>query len=233
MTTILSNSPLRSLAHVLYAAAATGPGAWGRGDDDDGPKSAEAPSESMLTSDLHALFSLLRERQVPYLLVGGVAMLRYIEGRNTDDIDIIVALEDAARVPEIIIEERSGDAAKARFRSVRVDLLFTRNNVFRLVMERYGTTHQFAEIAVPCATVEGLVLLKLYALPSLYQQGNMQRAALYETDILMLCQRHAPDTGRLVETLRPHLGRGEFEEVERILGEIAVRLQRMRRSTGE
>jgi hypothetical protein len=229
MTSILSNAPLRTLAHILHAAAAAGPGAWSGRDEESKEK---VPSEPSLAGDLHALFALLSERNVSYVLVGGVALLRYVEGRNTDDIDLILAVEDAARIPEIIVEERERDAAKARFRSVRVDLLFTSNKVFRLAKERYGTTHQFAEIAVPCATVEGLVLLKLYALPSLYRLGNVQRAALYETDILMLCQRHVADIPSILEVLRPFVGAGDFDELQRISGEISERLQRMKRRTG-
>ncbi len=228
MTTLTNQSPLRTLAHILHAASVVGSGAWERGDD----QQREPPSESVLTHDLHALFALLRERKVPCLLVGGVALLRYVDGRNTDDIDLIIAVEDAARVPEIVIEDRDTDAAKARFRSVRVDLLFTSNKVFRLAKEQYATTHRFAEVQVPCATVEGLVLLKLYALPSLYRQGDMQRAALYETDILMLCQRHTPDTGPLIEALRPYVAASEFEELQRIVSEIEQRLQRMQRGQG-
>ena len=34
-------------------------------------------------------FTLLREHQVEYALVGGIALLQYVEGRNTEDIDLI------------------------------------------------------------------------------------------------------------------------------------------------
>ena len=45
-----------------------------------------------LLQTVSRLFALLHERQVEYLLVGGVALLQYIEGRNTEDIDLIMAL---------------------------------------------------------------------------------------------------------------------------------------------
>jgi hypothetical protein len=222
MSTLPHRATLGTLAHILHAAAAVGPGAWDRGD----ARGKDAVSESTLSNDLIALFALLRDRRVSYLLVGGVALLRYIDGRNTDDIDLILAVDDLKRVPEIVItpspsadsdattcngqpRERAGvrvrpiekqsDRVKSRFRNVRVDLLLTSNDVFNLAMQRFRTTHQFAEIEVPCATVEGLVLLKLYALPALYLQGDLQRAALYETDIVMLCQRHRPDIAPLVQ----------------------------------
>ena len=57
----------------------------------------------------------------------------------------------------------------------------------------------------------------------------MQRAALYETDVLMLRQRHNPDVARVMETLKPHIAPGEFEELQRIVAEIDQRLGRMQR----
>jgi hypothetical protein len=37
------------------------------------------------------LFTLLDERRIDYALVGGIALLQYVEGRNTEDIDLILA----------------------------------------------------------------------------------------------------------------------------------------------
>ena len=39
---------------------------------------------------------------------------------------------------------------------------------------------RFAEQQIPCATVEGLILLKLSTVPSPYRQGNFARVGLYE-----------------------------------------------------
>jgi hypothetical protein len=33
-------------------------------------------------------FALLCERRIEYVLVGGIATLQYVEGRNTEDIDL-------------------------------------------------------------------------------------------------------------------------------------------------
>ena len=38
----------------------------------------------------------------------------------------------------------------------------------------------------PCATAQGLLTLKLFALPSLYRQGENSRAAVYEAEISSL-----------------------------------------------
>lgn len=45
---------------------------------------------------------------------------------------------------------------------------------------------QFGDRSIRCATIEGLIILKLYALPSLYRQGNFDRLSLYENDIPQL-----------------------------------------------
>ncbi len=70
---------------------------------------------------------------------------------------------------------------------------------------------------MPCATREGLLLLKLYALPSLYRQGNLARAALYETDILMLRQDAMVDEEKLLAVLSVHLAPHDIDELRRIL----------------
>jgi hypothetical protein len=48
-------------------------------------------SDTLLQS-VARLFTLLKEQKVDYLLVGGIALLQYVEGRNTEDIDLIMAL---------------------------------------------------------------------------------------------------------------------------------------------
>lgn len=45
-----------------------------------------------LLNAVDRLFALLEERRTDYLLVGEVALLQYVQGRNTDVIDLIMAL---------------------------------------------------------------------------------------------------------------------------------------------
>ena len=42
--------------------------------------------------------ALLRERQNEYVLVGGIGLLQYVAGRNTEDIDLIMAVIGAGTV---------------------------------------------------------------------------------------------------------------------------------------
>ena len=50
------------------------------------------------------LFDALAEREIRYVLVGGVALLSYVEGRNTQYIDLILARADLDTLPEIGIQ---------------------------------------------------------------------------------------------------------------------------------
>jgi len=184
-------------------------------------------SEPNLGGDLFELFSLLEKRNLRYLLVGGVALLKYVEGRNTEDIDLVLSARSLKRLPELVITEQDSDFARGTFRNIRVDVLLTSNPVFKLVNEKYATTHTFDETEVRIATPDGLILLKLYALPSLYRQGDGQRIALYESDMMMLMLRHRPDTTPLLEALRPHVDEGQFHELNRIVADIQTRITRI------
>jgi hypothetical protein len=187
-----------------------------------------------LFTDVERLFDLLHDREVDYLLVGGVAMLWYVEGRNTEDVDLIVALSDLEKIPELEIESEDANFARGRFGQLRVDLLLTRNPLFDKVKRRYATTGRFVERDdIPCATVEGLLLLKLYALPSLYRQGNFARLGLYENDIATLMQAYRPSVEPLLAEIADHLSPTDLTAVRDIVAEIQGRIKRFRESSGE
>ncbi|MFN0011407.1 MAG: hypothetical protein ACKVS8_07160 [Phycisphaerales bacterium] len=241
MASLPVGTPLGNLARILHAASVLGPFAWGGGAHRRAPGGpaeggvgggGSGDGASTLSGDLLALFTLLRDRSVPRLLVGGIALLKYIDGRNTDDVDLLISSAGLAKVPEIVIADRNNDFARGTFRSLRVDILLTENPLFRLVHEGYATTHRFNEIEVPVATAAGLVILKLYALPSVYKQSDLQRAALYETDIAMLCQRCQLALPPLLASVRTHVEPGQFEELARIAAEIEARLARMNAHKG-
>lgn len=177
------------------------------------------------------LFRLLQERKIKYLLVGGLAMLTYVQGRNTKDVDLLLSLADVEKLPELKIQDRSEFFARANFRSVQVDLLLTNNPLFKIVEERFATQHRFAELSVPAATVEGLIVLKLYALPSLCLQFDMDRVALYETDITMLFARHSPKVDPLFALVKQHVKPGDVAEIRKVLDECGERACRLRRRT--
>lgn len=181
---------------------------------------------------IRRLLDLLAARQISYLLVGGVAMLCYIEGRNTQDIDFLISLDELERLPELEIVSRDRDFARANFDGLQVDLLLTSNALFEDVLIRHAGTQQIGGDRICCVTPPGLLLLKLYALPSLYRQGEFQRANLYEGDITaLLLQFPDLDSGidRMLTTLQGHLLASDVESLSAIVQEIRQRLSRMRR----
>ena len=120
---------------------------------------------------------------------------------------------------ELEILDRQDFFARAQFRSVQVDLLFTFNPLFKTVAEKFATKHRFAELDVPAVNVEGLIVLKLYALPSLYRQMDMDRVAIYEADITMLLARRKPPTDPLFKLLEPHISKTDLAELKKIVSE--------------
>ncbi len=221
------NASLRIVADILDAAHAVGHRAWNSQPHGDG---MTTPPQSSLSQDVLDLFGLLKDRAVPYVLVGGVALLKYIDGRNTQDIDFLLSPKALSQLPELVVSQRGHEVARARFRGVRVDLLLTSDPVFKLVHDSHATTHTFQEVSVRCATVEGLLLLKLYALPSLYRQRDTRRIALYETDILMLMDRYQPPTNAILATLEPYVEESAIAELRNIVYDIEQRITRMRGS---
>lgn len=183
-------------------------------------------SSDFLIETVARFFSLLRERQIDYVLVGGIALLQYVEGRNTEDIDLIMAVSALERLPELEVETREDDFARGKFARLKVNLLLTTNPLFEEVRRRFTTRQRFVERDIPCATVAGLVLLKLYALLSLYRQGNFTRVGLYENDVATLLQAHNPPIEPLPDELSRYLNESDIAAVKQIVKEIQQRISR-------
>jgi len=192
--------------------------------------------EGLMDSDIlietvARFFSLLRERQIEYVLVGGIALLQYVEGRNTEDIDLIMAVSALERLPELHVKTRDADFARGKFSDLKVDVLLTSNPLFDEVRKRYTAMQRFVEQDIPCATVEGLILLKLYALPSLYRQANFTRVGLYENDVATLLHAHNPAIEPLLAELSLYLSDSDMTQVKQIASEIRQRISRFEERT--
>lgn len=123
---------------------------------------------------------------------------------------------------------RDVDFARGKFGELRVALLLTTNPLFDEVRKRFATAKHFVDYAIPCATVEGLVLLKLYALPSLYRQGNFTRVGLTENDIATLMHIHKPALEPILDVLENHMSPADMVQVRQIVDEIEQRLERFK-----
>jgi hypothetical protein len=163
------------------------------------------------------------------VLVGGIALLTYIDGRNTQDIDVIMALSSLSKLPEIEIESQDMYFARGKFGELQIDILLKKNPLFAVVEKEYTTTKQFIDRTIRCATVEGLILLKLFSLPSLYRLGSFERVGIYENDIAILMYSFNPNMETLIKELSRHLNETDGGEVRRIVSDIESRIQRFRK----
>ena len=183
-----------------------------------------------LLAQVEQLFNLVDSRKVDYVLVGGIALLTYVEGRNTQDIDLIMASPSLVKIPEIKIESQDMYFARGKFGELQIDILLTKNPLFAKVEKSYTTKKQFMDRTIRCATVEGLILLKLFALPSLYRQGSFERVGIYENDIATLMYTFKPNMETLFAELRKHLNEDDMTEAHKIIADIETRIQRFRKA---
>ena len=185
-----------------------------------------------LLASIPRLFDLLEERGVDYVLVGGIAMRVHAPGRNTQDIDLIVPAEAFDRVPEIRVIDRNASFARAKFGRLHIDFLLSDHlgdslgghTLFEIVRSQHARRERFVEREIVCATVEGLLLLKLFALPSLYRQGKFSRVEDYEHDIAVLLREHRPDLGPIYAELASHLSESDLTEVRAVVAGIEQRI---------
>ena len=181
-----------------------------------------------LTQSVQDFFAILEERKIDYVLVGGIAILYYIEGRNTQDLDLLMAVSSLDKLPELHITSQDMYFARANYGELQIDLLLTQNPLFKKVHKEYSKVQKFLDRNIPLATVEGLLLLKLYALPSLYRQGNFARVGIYENDIATLLHYYQPDTDALLSEMSKYLTETDFEEITGVVSDIRKRLKRFK-----
>ena len=188
-----------------------------------------APMNSdALVQAVQDFFSMLEQRQVDYVLVGGIALLRYVTGRNTQDLDLIMALSSLKKLPELEIASEDANFVRASYGELQIDILLTTNPLFRKVQRQYSTVERLLDRRIPIATVDGLLLLKLYALPSLYRQGDFARVGIYENDIATLLYYYQPNVDGLMDELSRYVSDSDLAEIKAIVGEAQARVSRFK-----
>ena len=184
-------------------------------------------SDSLIQS-VQDLFSVLEQRKIDYVLVGGIALLHYVEARNTQDLDLLMSLSSVEKLPELNISSQDMYFVRANYGELEIDVLLTKNPLFKKVHSKYSKEQRFLDRNIPIATVDGLLLLKLYALPSLYRQGNFARVGIYENDIATLLHDYEPDANALLTELTNYLSESDLAEVKNILSDIQKRIKRFK-----
>ncbi len=75
--------------------------------------------------------------------MGGLALLQYVNGRNTRDIDLIFAVDDLPRIPDFTLREKNEWFGTGDCGSLRVDLLFTKNPLFAEIAKNHSAPRSF------------------------------------------------------------------------------------------
>ena len=167
-------------------------------------------SDSLIQS-VQDLFSVLEQRKIDYVLVGGIALLHYVEGRNTQDLDLLMSLSSVEKLPELKISSQDMYFVRANYGELEIDILLTKNPLFKKVHSKYSKEQRFLDRNIPIVTVDGLLLLKLYSLPSLYRQGNFARVGIYENDIATLLHDYEPDVNTLLSEISNFVSESNVE----------------------
>lgn len=196
------------------------------------PKNGErlrAMELDKLLQSVPELFDLLEERNIDFVLVGGIAMLVYIEGRNTQDIDLILSRKALDRLPEVVLEDENPEFARGKLGELPVDFLLTENKLFDNIRKHHTVSKEFVERKLPCATVDAIVMMKLFALPSLYRQGRFQKVDLYQNDVLRLMREYDPTIKPIFEELQKHMLPSDMSELKTIVKEIETELAKSKK----
>ena len=184
-------------------------------------------SDSLLQS-VQDFFAVLEQRKIDYVLVGGIAILHYVEGRNTQDLDLLMALSSLEKLPELKVTSQDMYFIRANYNELEIDVLLTQNPLFKKVHSEYSKVQNFLDRNIPLATVEGLLLLKMYALPSMYRQGNFARVGIYENDIATLLHYYQPDIPSLLSELSKYVNETDLAEIKGVVSDIQNRIKRFK-----
>jgi hypothetical protein len=175
-----------------------------------------------LQSGVADFLKLLNDLEIGFVIVGGIAILGYVELRNTKDFDIIIDRHDYAKLkPFLDILNEEGDFANCLTADkVRVDLLFADNPIFRYVKYGFEQNLDYEQGNFPTATPEGLVLMKLYALADLTLQYEafgrkdiLAKIRLYQSDVIILNDMYELDFPKILRLLERHLSESGFSIV--------------------
>lgn len=179
-----------------------------------------------LNQDAEHFLEALRIYQIDSVLVGGLAMLNYVAGRNTEDMDLLVVPKSLDVLPAFTIHDENLFFARANYKNLQIDLRYTTQPLFDYIYKNERQSAEYDGTHLEVATVQGLMLLKLFALPSLYRQGDFAKVGLYENDVATLLQHYQPDRALLKEILQTYLSADEYTEIEHILEELQQRIHR-------
>ncbi len=182
------------------------------------------------TAQLIAFIALLESRDIEYALVGGAALLTMDDcQRPTDDFNFIIDRADIDQISELIQESSDRNFGRYSYQGTQIDALYKDNPIFDYVIRNCLDSAVIEGKKIVRATPEGIILLKLYALPSLYQQKQQRRAVTYENDILgLLLQSVEVNFEKVLKVLSGELVPSQTDELGNILKDCQHRAKKQR-----
>lgn len=171
------------------------------------------------TVQLVTFITLLESKGIEYALVGGAALMIMDDcKRPTDDIAFIVSRRDIEQLQELTQQSSDRNFGRYLYQGTQIDALYRDNPIFEYVMGNCLDSAVIEGKKIVRASPAGIILLKLYALPSLYQQGQQRRAMIYENDIsALLIQGIAVDFDAILKVLAGELLPSQIKELSNIL----------------
>ena len=86
-------------------------------------------SDSLIQS-VQDFFAVLEQRKIDYVLVGGIALLHYVEGRNTQNLDLLMAVSSLEKLPELKVSSQDMYFVRAKYNELQIDVLLTQNPLY-------------------------------------------------------------------------------------------------------
>jgi hypothetical protein len=189
------------------------------------PPSNTGTAAMIDTAQLITFITLLEAKGIEYALVGGAALMTMDNCmRPTDDFDFIVSRQDIEQLQELTQESSDRNFGRYLYQGTQIDALYRDNPIFEYVMRNCLDSAVIEGKKIVRASPTGIILLKLYALPSLYQQGQQRRAMTYENDIsALLIQGIAVDFDAILKVLAGELLPSQIKELSNILADCQRR----------
>ncbi len=183
-----------------------------------------------LPKSVDSFLKLLSQNKIDIVIVGGIALLSYMQDRNTQDLDLIVSKADFYKISASlkVVESDENFANCETFDGLKVDFLFTDNAIFNYVKKAFCQKRDYQEGSFYIATVEGLVLMKLYAWADLYFNGKLfndkyllTKSLRYKNDIEVLLLNYEIDLTPLKRILKKNLEASKFGLVENLIKQLS------------
>jgi uncharacterized protein YfkK (UPF0435 family) len=148
---------------------------------------AYADRQLMEREKIKEILQKLNTANIPYAIVGGMALAHYCPPRTTRDLDLIVLAEDTEKIRQIFSQYYKGGTRLAGvydYQGTRFEVLSALLRLQRAVVDN-AVDDKIDELDVKVAWLHDLILLKLISAP---ERPEMSKRMQDLTDIVQLVE---------------------------------------------